>query len=80
VLGLVMRESLWILVAGLIAGIPLTYFAVKPLGSMLYQMTAVDPVSYCVAIVSMTVVASLAAFLPARRAASVEPMEALRAE
>jgi ABC-type antimicrobial peptide transport system permease subunit len=80
VLGMVMQESLWILLAGLMAGLPITYFTVRPLGSMLYQMTAFDPVSYGAAIVAMTAVAMLAALLPARRAASIEPMQALRTE
>jgi predicted permease len=80
VLAMVMRESLWILLAGLIAGLPLTYFVAKPLKSMLYQMTTVDPLSYGVAVVALAVVALFAALLPARRAASIEPMDALRAE
>jgi predicted permease len=80
VLSMVMQESLWILLAGLMAGLPITYFTVRPLGSMLYQMTAFDPVSYGAAIVAMTAVAMLAALLPARRAASIEPMQALRTE
>jgi predicted permease len=80
VLAMVMRESLWILLAGLIAGLPLTYFVAKPLKSMLYQMTTLDPVSYAAAMAALIVVALLSALLPARRAASIEPMEALRAE
>jgi predicted permease len=80
VLSMVMRESLWILLAGLIAGLPLTYFVAKPLKSMLYQMTTLDPLSYAFAMAALIVVALLSALLPARRAASIEPMEALRAE
>jgi predicted permease len=80
VLTMVMRESLWVLVAGLAVGIPLTFFAVRPLKSMLYQMSPLDPVSFALAIVAMILVASCAALIPARRAASIEPMQALRAE
>ena len=80
VLAMVMRESFWILAAGLVVGLPLTYFAIRPLKSMLYQMSPFDPVSFVLAVFAMTVVATSAALLPARRAASVEPMQALRSE
>jgi predicted permease len=80
VLTMVMRESLWVLVAGLAVGIPLTFFAVRPLKSMLYQMSPLDPASLALAITAMTVVSGCAVLLPARRAASIEPMQALRSE
>jgi predicted permease len=80
VLTMVLRESFWVVLAGLVAGIPLTYFAAKQLTSMLYQMSPFDPVSFALSIGAMTVVAAGAALLPARRAASIEPMQALRTE
>ena len=80
VLAMVMRESLWILLAGLVVGLPLTYFAIRPLKSMLYQMSPFDPVSFVVAIAAMVAVAMCAALLPARRASRLEPMQALRTE
>ncbi len=79
VLAMVMRESLWVLVAGLAVGIPLTLFAVRPLKAMLYQMSPLDPLSFVLAVAAM-VVGLAAALLPARRAASIEPMQALRTE
>jgi ABC-type antimicrobial peptide transport system permease subunit len=80
VLFMVMREGLWVLVAGLAVGIPLTFLAVRPLKSMLYQTSPLDPVSFILAIAAMIAVSGCAAFLPARRAASIEPMQALRSE
>ncbi|HUH63216.1 MAG TPA: ABC transporter permease [Terracidiphilus sp.] len=80
VLAMVLRESLWVLIAGLAAGIPLTYFASRQLKSMLYQLSPFDPVSFALAIAAMLVVSAAAASVPARRAASIEPMQALRAE
>jgi predicted permease len=77
---MVLRESLWVLLAGIAAGIPLTYFAAKQLTSMLYQMSPFDPASFALSIAAMTVVGTCAALVPARRAASVEPMQALRTE
>jgi ABC-type antimicrobial peptide transport system permease subunit len=80
VLAMVMRESLWVLIAGLAVGIPLTLFAVRPLKSMLYQMSPLDPLSFVLAVAAMIVVSGCAALLPARRAASIDPMQALRSE
>jgi predicted permease len=80
ILAMVLRESLWVLLAGLAAGVPLTYFAAKELKSMLYQMSPFDPTSFALSIAAMTLVAACAALLPARRAASIEPMQALRTE
>jgi predicted permease len=80
VLAMVMRESLWVLIAGLAVGIPHTLLAVRPLKSMLYQMSPLDPLSFVLAVAAMIVVSSCAVLIPARRAASTEPMQALRAE
>jgi predicted permease len=80
VLAMVLRESVWILLAGLAVGLPLTYFAIRPLKSMLYQMSPLDPVSFAVSIVAMITVALGAALVPARRASRLEPMQALRTE
>ena len=80
VLAMVLRESLWVLAAGLAVGIPLTYFAARPLKSMLYQMSPLDPISFVLAIAAMIAVSVCAVLLPARRAASIEPMQALRSE
>jgi predicted permease len=80
ILVMVMRESLWVLLAGFAVGIPLTFFAARPLKSMLYQMSPMDPISFALAIAAMIVVSGGAALLPARRAASIEPMQALHSE
>lgn len=79
-LTLVMRESLWILLAGLAVGIPLTLLAVRSLQSMLYQISPLDPASFALAIAAVIVVCAFAAIAPACRAATIEPMQALRAE
>jgi predicted permease len=77
---MVLRESLWVLLAGLAVGIPLTLFAVRPLKAMLYQMSPLDPMSLALALGIMVLVSGVAALVPARRAASVDPMQALRTE
>jgi ABC-type antimicrobial peptide transport system permease subunit len=78
VLGMVLRESLWVLGFGLAAGIPLTLLAARFLKSMLYGVSPLDPVVFGSAIGALTLVSACAALVPARRAVSVEPMQALR--
>jgi predicted permease len=80
VLAMVMRESLWVLGLGLAVGIPLTLFAMRSLESMLYEISPFDPVAFGLAIAVLILVSACAALAPARRAASVEPMRALRME
>jgi predicted permease len=80
VLRMVLRESAWVLVAGLAAGIPLTFLAARQIQSMLYKLSPFDPASFALAVAAMTVVSACAALIPARRAASIEPMRALRTE
>jgi ABC-type antimicrobial peptide transport system permease subunit len=80
VLLMVMRESVWVLAFGLAAGIPLTLLAIRPLKSMLYELSPFDPLALGSAIAILVLVSVCAALVPARRAASVEPMQALRIE
>ncbi len=80
VLVMFLRESLWVLLAGLAAGIPLTLIAIRPMRAMLYQMSPFDAMSFALAIAAISLVSAAAALLPARRAASIEPMRALRTE
>ena len=80
VLWMILRDSLVLIAAGLGVGLPLAWFGSKLMASMLYKLPAHDPVSFVAAGVGVLAVSLAAALLPARRAASVEPMEALRSE
>jgi predicted permease len=80
VLWMILRDSLYLVAAGLIIGLPLAWFASRLMASMLYQLSAHDPLSFIAAGLGVLAVSVLAAFIPARRAASVEPMQALRTE
>jgi ABC-type antimicrobial peptide transport system permease subunit len=79
-LWMVMRESLLISCIGAAVGLPLAILCVRFLGSMLYHLSPFDPLSIVLAMCCAALVASTAAFLPAWRAASVDPMTALRYE
>ncbi|MGD1082643.1 MAG: ABC transporter permease [Candidatus Sulfotelmatobacter sp.] len=80
VLWMVMRESLLISCIGTAAGLPLAVVCVRFLSSMLYELSAFDPLSFVVATGCVGLVAGVAAFLPAWHAAKVDPMVALRYE
>lgn len=80
VLWMILRDSLYLVAAGLVIGLPLAWFASQLMASMLYQLSAHDPLSFLGAGFGVLIVSVAAAFIPARRAASVEPMQALRTE
>jgi hypothetical protein len=80
VLWMVMRDSLVVCGIGLSLGLPLTFVGAGLMGSMLYKVSPLDPVSLGLAISCVALVSVAAAFLPARRAAKVDPLVALRYE
>jgi len=77
---MVLRESLALLGAGLLLGIPIALAAARLIRAQLYQMSPFDPVIFIAATAGIAAVTVLAAWLPARRAAAVDPMTALRCE
>jgi predicted permease len=79
-LWMVMRQAGVMLIAGAAAGTGLSLLSGKLVGRFLYGVRADDPSTMIAAPVLLLVVGVVAAYLPARRAASVDPMEALRAE
>jgi len=66
--------------AGCAIGAFAAAFATRLLRSLLFQVDTLDPTVLVLAIVSILLLAVAASVMPARRAASVEPMEALRTE
>jgi len=67
-------------VAGCGIGAIAAVFATRLLRSLLFQVDSLDPIVLVLATVSILLLALAASVIPARRAASVEPMEALRTE
>jgi predicted permease len=80
VVWMILKESLLLTVVGVLFGIPLAMLVGRALTSSLYGVKPLDAVSYLVAVVGVAVVALAASALPAGRAASVDPMTALRTE
>jgi predicted permease len=80
VAGMVLRETLMLTMAGLALGLPAAIFASRLIASQLFGIKPWDPVTFLAACLLMAAVTLTASYLPARRAASVEPMRALRTE
>ncbi len=77
---LVLSGSTWTAIVGLVTGGLGSIAAVRLLRSMLFGVAPFDPASYCAAAALLLVTVFLSGLVPARRAASVEPMQALRIE
>ncbi len=80
VLALILRGALVQIAFGLLLGVPLTLAAGRFLGSQLYGINQYDPMIIAVAILTIGFSALTAALIPAFRASSISPIQALRAE
>jgi ABC-type antimicrobial peptide transport system permease subunit len=76
----VVRQSLYLAAAGCVVGLLGAVALRRVLHSFLFEVRAIDPLTFSLVPLLMAVVALLAAWVPARRAAGVDPMEALRSE
>jgi ABC-type antimicrobial peptide transport system permease subunit len=80
VVSMVMRGALWQILIGLVLGIPAALYAGYLMKAMLYGVESYDPMAIAGAPLMLVICATAAGFIPARRAATVEPMQALRTE
>ena len=80
VVRMVLSDSLWLVAIGVLAGLPGAYAIGRALESTLFGLEPADPLTAAAALAVLAMVAALAAWLPARRAARVDPMAALRDE
>lgn len=79
-LRLVMRRGLTLAAAGVVIGMGAAWWLTRFLNTVLYETSPHSPATFAVVAVALLIVAAAACWLPARRAASVDPMEALRSE
>jgi predicted permease len=77
---MILRETLYLVVAGLVIGIPGALLGARLISAQLFGMSPTDPVTLVAAAVILALVALLAGYLPARRASRVNPLTALRYE
>jgi predicted permease len=80
VVKLVLRGALQRVLLGLILGLPLAVVAGRLISSQLYDISSWDPAALCVAAGALAISAFFAAMIPANRAASISPINALRTE
>ena len=80
VVWMILRDSLRLTVVGVVAGIPLAMLIGRALSSSLYGVQPLDALTYALAITGVAAVALVASAAPASRAASVDPLRALRTE
>jgi putative ABC transport system permease protein len=76
----VLRTALATTAIGLLAGVVLALLASRLMSSLLFGVTAVDPLTFIAAAAGLAVVALAASYIPARRAARLHPTVALRSE
>jgi predicted permease len=80
VVWMILKDSLLLTAVGVVMGVPLSMLVGRALASSLYGVKPLDSVSYLLAVAGVAVVAVVASAVPAGRAASVDPMRALRTE
>jgi predicted permease len=80
VVQLVLKEAIFLLVVGLVVGVALSLWAAQAAEKMLYGVQPRDAVSLAGAVALLSVIALLAGYIPARRAAADNPMSAVRVE
>jgi len=80
VLGMILREATWISLGGVAVGLVAALVLARLVRSMLYGLHPTDPVSLIAGAALLIAVGLAASWFPARKAASVQPMEALRHE
>jgi macrolide transport system ATP-binding/permease protein len=80
IISLMLRSASLQVLAGLLIGVPASVFVCRVMQHLLYQVSSQDPLTFVSAIAVLCACVGVAAIVPAVRAASVDPMQALRTE
>jgi macrolide transport system ATP-binding/permease protein len=78
VISMVLRGVIGQILIGIVLGVPAAIYATQFFAKLLYKVNAEDPLAYLGAVIALGICAAVAGFIPARRAASIDPMDALR--
>jgi len=74
------RQGLWLTGVGVLCGLAAAFVTMRLMSSLLFDVSPVDPITYATITACVLATALLACYLPSRRAAAVDPVDALRAE
>jgi ABC-type antimicrobial peptide transport system permease subunit len=77
---LFVRQGLWLTGIGIGCGLVVAFVTMRLMSSLLFQVSPDDPLTYIVITTVVVAISYLACYLPSRRAATVDPVNALRAE
>jgi putative ABC transport system permease protein len=80
VLGMVIRDALGLAAIGIAAGLLVSTDVARLIGSVLFGVTPLDAATFAMVALLLALIAAAAGWLPARKAASVDPMTVLRTE
>jgi predicted permease len=78
--GMFVRHGLWLTGIGVAAGVAVAFVVMRLMESLLFKVSPADPVTYAAVCIGLLATTAVASYLPSRRAATVDPVEALRAE
>ncbi len=77
---MVMRQGLGLILIGLVIGVAASLVLASAMAALLFEVEPTDPLTFLGVGVTLLAVALAACFLPARRAANIDPMSALRTD
>jgi ABC-type antimicrobial peptide transport system permease subunit len=77
---MVVAQGARVVAVGVVVGLIVALASTRALGSLLFGVAALDPVTFAAMSVSMVLVGMLASYVPARRASRVDPIESLRGD
>jgi putative ABC transport system permease protein len=80
VLGMIFRRGMITIAAGLLVGLPIAWAFARLMASLIFGVTANDPATFVAIPLALIAAASLAIYIPARRATRIDPIIALRCE
>jgi predicted permease len=80
ILGMIVRQGLGLVVSGVVFGLAAAWLLTRGMGNLLVGVSASDPVTFVGSAFLLAAIALLACWIPARRAAALDPLEALRYE
>ena len=80
IVSLVLRGGMFMTLLGLAIGLPIAFFLAQTMSALLFNVKAADPIAFVVLPLLLAGVSAVACYLPARRAAQLDPLRALRHE